>query len=347
MLALGAVIVLMHEQAIWREADARARIAATEPIAPDRLWAELDSLRRRAWLDVTTRGFARVVAERFTSRAVATLADYREDVPTIRKPHFDAARALLARAARIDMRNSTTEAWLRYAEGHLARIQGESLEDEERRPALREAVARFEQAAALAPHLPDPHIALARIYTYDIRDPDRARRAMSMAERLGHAPGLRGHAQLGDLFRAEGEAMLRQARELTGMNSEEPALVRARAELASAVDEYDQALGFAESARNSRQASAWIRAIDGRLGELRAEAAAAEAEIREQEPGIPDRDSGSRDADAPDEDPGVAQDDANVEDESLNQGAREPRSGDRRWPARSRFAARAAERGRW
>jgi serine/threonine-protein kinase len=269
VLAATALVVFLHEQPIRREADASARVAAAETVAPDRLLSQLESLRGRAWLDMTTRHFAEVVVRRLSAQAIATLKDYREDLPTIRKPHFEAARGLLARAVRIDAENRLTTAWLRYAEGHLARIDAESGREDERRPLLRQAMARFEEAAALAPNLPDPHLALARIYTYYIRDPERARRAMQTAERLGQAPGLRGHAQLGDLLRAEGESLVHLARDQYGTPSEEPALLRARTELTAAVEEYDKARGFAQSARNGRQAGVWIAAIDDRLAELR------------------------------------------------------------------------------
>jgi hypothetical protein len=262
-------VIFLHENAIWREADAQARIAATEAVPPDRLWSDFRMLQQRAWLDVTTRGYGQIVAERLSAGAIAALKDYREDMPTVRRGHFEEARALLARAARVDLENRTIAAWLRLAEGHLARVEGEARDEDDRRPALLLAVSRFEEAARLAPNLPDPHIALARIYTYLIPDPNRARRAISTAEQLGQPPGMRGHAQLGDLLKSEGDAYLRQARMLTGMSSEEPTLVRARTELAAAVEEYAQARGYGQSVRSARQAAAAIRAIDLRLEEIR------------------------------------------------------------------------------
>ncbi len=322
-LVAGALLVFLHEQPIRREADAQARIAAAETLAPDRLLSQLESLRNRAWLDMTTRGFADVVVRRLSGQAVATLKDYREDLPTIRKPHFESARALLARAVRIDADNSATTAWLRYAEGHLTRIDAESGSEDERRPLLRQAVARFEEAAALAPGLPDPHLALARIYTYYIRDPERARRAMQMAEQLGHAPGLRGHAQLGDLFRTEGESLVHLARDQYGTPSEEPALLRARRELTAAVDEYDKARGFAQSARNGRQAGVWISAIDERLTELREQAAAADP------PDSSERASAGWGADAASQDGESEAADAGTDDAAVS--VREPAAEQERW----------------
>jgi hypothetical protein len=107
---------------------------------------------------------------------------------------------------------------------------------------------------------------------------------MGTAEQLGQPPGLRGHAQLGDLLKAEGDAYLRQARMLAGMSSEEPTLVRARTDLAAAIDEYAQARGFAQSARSARQAAAAIAAIDRRLEEIRpAEEIEEQAEEEEDE----------------------------------------------------------------
>jgi hypothetical protein len=270
--APGAFVILVyvHERSIWHDVEARRRIAATETGDLDRLWTEYQALEDSAWLSSTTRGLASVLAERLLSEASTTLKDYRQDEPMIRSRQVEEARAQLARSLILQPDDTEAAAWLRYAQGHLARIEGEEQRGDARRQTWRRAVAYFEEAARLAPDLPDPHLALTRLYTHrDYRDPDRARRAMSAAERLGHPRGIREYAQLGDLSRDEGDLLYRQARDVRGTGSEEPLLVRARTELANALAAYELSKGFGQSSVRINEISALIRRIDARLADIR------------------------------------------------------------------------------
>jgi hypothetical protein len=263
-------IVFTHERSIWRDVEARRRVAATETGDLEQLWTDYQALTDRAWFSGTTSGLADVLADRLVSEASTTLKDYRQDEPRIRSRQVDEARAQLARALILQPGNDEAEAWLRYAQGHLARIEGEEQRGDERRQAWSRAVAYFEEASRLEPSLPDPHLALTRLYTHrDYRDPDRARRAMSAAERLGHPRGIREHAQLGDLSRDEGDLLYRQARDVRGTSSEEPLLVRARTELANAVAAYELSKGFGQSSLRLVEITAVIRRIDSRLADIR------------------------------------------------------------------------------
>ena len=264
------VIVFTHERSIWKDVEARRRIAATETGDLDTLWTDYHALNERAWFSGTTSRLADVLADRLVSEGSTTLKDYRQDDPRIRSRQVEEARTQLARALILQPGNDDAEAWLRYAQGHLARIEGEEQRGDERRQAWSRAVAYFEEAARLEPTLPDPHLALTRLYTHrDFRDPDRARRAMSAAERLGHPRGIREYAQLGDLSRDEGDVLYRQAREVRGTGSEEPLLVRARTELANAVAAYELSKGFGQSSTRIVEITAVIRRIDARLADIR------------------------------------------------------------------------------
>jgi hypothetical protein len=268
--AAALLVVYVHERSIWHDVEARRRVAATESGDLDQLWADYQELDDSAWLTSTTRGLANVLANRLVSEASTTLKDYRQDEPMIRSRQVDEARAQLARALILQPDDSRAGAWLRYAQGHLLRIDGEEQRGDTRRQTWRRAVAYFEEASRLAPDLPDPHLALTRLYTHrDFRDPDRARRAMSAAERLGHPRGIREYAQLGDLSRDEGDLLYRQARDVRGTGSEEPLLVRARTELANALAAYELSKGFGQSSIRINEISALLRRLDARLAEIR------------------------------------------------------------------------------
>lgn len=271
--AAMAAIVVLHERGVWGDAEARRRIALAENDALESLWTDYHALTDRAWLDSTTNRLGRVLAERLVSSAATILKDFRQDTPAIRSRQIEAARDRLARALIVQPEHRLAEAWLRYAQGHLERIRGDEQRGEERRESWARAAARFEEAARLAPDLPDPYVALTRLYTHrDYRDADLARRAMAAAERRGHERGLREHAQLGDLARDEGDLLYRQARDLRETTSEEPLLVRARAELAGALAAYELSKGYGQSSVRIREINEALRAVDARLAEIRGEA---------------------------------------------------------------------------
>jgi serine/threonine protein kinase len=270
-LVAGVAIVMVHERRVGSDAEARRRLAITESGNLDALWSDYQTLSDRAWLRSTTARLGAVLARRLMSEASTILKDYRQDVPRIRSRQIEAARDRLVRALIIEPDNDLAEGWLRYAQGHLERIEGESQEDDRRREAWARAVARFEEAARLAPDLPDPYLALARLYTHrDYRDPDRARRAIAAAERRGHARGVREHAQLGDLSRDEGDILYTQARDVRDTGSEEPLLVRARAELMTALAEYELSKGYGQSSLRIKEITRALRRLDARLAEIRA-----------------------------------------------------------------------------
>jgi hypothetical protein len=270
-VGIGFVIVMVHERAVGSDVESRRRLAMTESGNLDSLWSDYQRLSDRAWLRSTTARLGRVLASRLVAEASTILKDYRQDVPRIRERQIEAARTQLVRALIVEPDDNLAAAWLRYAQGHLERIQGESQREDSRREFWARAVARFEEAARLAPDLPDPYLALTRLYTHrDYRDPDRARRAIAAAERRGHARGVREHAQLGDLARDEGDILFTQARDVRNTGSEEPLLARARAELVTALAEYELSKGYGQSSLRIKEITEALRRLDGRLSEIRA-----------------------------------------------------------------------------
>jgi tetratricopeptide (TPR) repeat protein len=270
-LALGG----FHEVQLWDEVQARARSAATEPLDSDRLWNDYQELRGRAWSNQTTARLGRVVSDRFTAAAIETLRGFREDEPAIRLRQYTDARELLSRALEIDASRATTQAWYEDAEGHIARIAGEDRRGEpradRRRQKLQQAVSHFEEAARLDPRLPDPYLGLARIYTYSMRSPLLARQALGAAAERGLTLGRREHAQLGDLLDADGRDLYRQARQVRGSTAEEPALMQARDQFRTALEEYSQGGGFGDADVNARRVRQVLSTIEARVAAIHVE----------------------------------------------------------------------------
>jgi hypothetical protein len=73
----------------------------------------------------------------------------------------------------------------------------------------------FEEAHSYLPRSPDPHLGLARIYVYHLRNIGRAVAELSDAERLGFKPGPREFEQQADGYLVRAESELRQAQKAT------------------------------------------------------------------------------------------------------------------------------------
>ena len=96
----------------------------------------------------------------------------------------------------------------RAAQGKLALSHGyENLAHAEH-----QAQADFEDAAALTPRSPDPHLGLARIYVYSLKNIGKAMAELHAAQRLGFEPGPREAEEEADGYRFRATAELNQAR---------------------------------------------------------------------------------------------------------------------------------------
>jgi eukaryotic-like serine/threonine-protein kinase len=96
----------------------------------------------------------------------------------------------------------------RVAQGKLALCHGyENIEHSEQA-----AQADFEKAASLMPRSPDPHLGLARIDVYSLKNIGKAMAEMHEAQRLGFEPGPREMEEEADGYRFRATAELNQAR---------------------------------------------------------------------------------------------------------------------------------------
>jgi hypothetical protein len=95
----------------------------------------------------------------------------------------------------------------REAQGKLALCHGyENLGHAEHA-----AESDFEEAAALIPRSPDPHLGLARIFVYSSKNIGKAMAELHEAQRLGFVPGPREIEEQADGYRFRATAELNQA----------------------------------------------------------------------------------------------------------------------------------------
>lgn len=103
---------------------------------------------------------------------------------------------------------------------------------------------RFQAAARALPGSPDPHLALARLYTYAYSNAGRAAAEFTAAERRGYHNGPREFEAQGDGYRMRAEYELRQARRAKQKRERERWLRASRDDLDRARELYEPIAGF-------------------------------------------------------------------------------------------------------
>lgn len=168
------------------------------------------------------------VIERYRNSPEASLAAFE----------WPRARLCLAYARQIDENDREAHGKLALCDGYLNLIDHPDL------PKAELSETDFLIAAADLPHSPDPHLGLARLYTYAFRNAGKAKSEMIEAERRGFRTGPRESKQEADgyVFRAEWE--LRQAQRGATTAEVERYLRQASNDLDRARELYEPIAGF-------------------------------------------------------------------------------------------------------
>jgi hypothetical protein len=166
--------------------------------------------------------------------------------PDIRKPDWPKAQVALEQAVAMDPKDGIARAKLALVQGYVALAS-----DPER------AMAKFNEAAAGMLASPDPHLALARLYAYNMRDTDRALRELTVAEALGYRAQPREIEQKADAFRFRAFKELGKAwSKDTEADERQRLVVLGQKDLEAAQALYEQIPNFNQSAGHLRQVKA-------------------------------------------------------------------------------------------
>ena len=116
------------------------------------------------------------------------------------------------------------------------------------------AKAGFEEAHSYLSRSPDPHLGLARIYVYHLRNIGRAVAELSDAERLGFKLGPREFEQQGDGYLLRAESELRQAQKATQKRADAAKyLALARGDMDRARNLYEPIDGYSNVGSNLKR----------------------------------------------------------------------------------------------
>jgi serine/threonine protein kinase/tetratricopeptide (TPR) repeat protein len=274
---LAMVGVLWNEAHVWSAArELRVGLATRQDSEIRQIWTDYEALSHRSLLGLGLTGVRGPLKERLVTRADQVMADYRQDSPTVREAQWQDAAECLTDALRLDPGDRAVSASLRYCEGQLQRINGEARKRRKLASAdglLRDAVAKFQDAARMNTRWPDPYLGLARTYIYGLDDLDKAIDALNEAERRGYRAGNRELIQMADGYRSRADRMVKRATEVRGMAQEPECLQKAVNDYRQAIDLFGRAIGFGDAGTSLKQVQKQHDTANARLEQVKAERA--------------------------------------------------------------------------
>lgn len=253
------------------------RLADTVPTLElnelDTVWLQFRELRGGS-LGIGASGLERALIRQTATLTERVFANYRTPSPSVREAQWRAARELLAYALVARHDDQGLRAALRYADGHLHRIDGEARKarklaaDAQREFA--DALVAFREAAELRPEWPDPYLGLMRTFIYGLDDVERGEDALGQAVSRGYKSGDRETVQLAEGHRVRADALVRSGRQFTGSAQELQYLNRAVDEYRKALNFYSQVPAFGDTVRQMRITQRALASTEHRISTMTA-----------------------------------------------------------------------------
>ena len=184
---------------------------------------------------------------RLLQAADDTIDRYRNNSdPAIEDFDWQRAVVCLRHALDMDPSDRAVQAKLALASGYVDLMRANAAQKEQRQTFVDAAQAKFTEAATLSPRAADPHLGLARIYIYYVKNVGKAIAELHEAQRLGFQPGPREMEQQADGYRFRAGAELNEAQKYRGKSKamEERYLRLAQRDYARARELYEPILGF-------------------------------------------------------------------------------------------------------
>jgi serine/threonine protein kinase len=175
--------------------------------------------------------------------------------PLIRDFDWSKAAVCLDHALEMDRNDQAARGKLALANGYLNLMRADAEKPDAQRASIQAARSNFEESEKLLRRSPDPHLGLARIDVYWLRNMGNAIAEMQEAEHLGFRPGPREFEQEADGYRLRADAELAEARKAHGTSStaEERYLRLARRDFELARELYEPIQGYSNVSLALRQ----------------------------------------------------------------------------------------------
>jgi len=165
------------------------------------------------------------------------------------------AAVCLDHVLEMDRNDRAAQGKLALANGYINLIRADAEQADARVATIQAAQQNFQEAVALTPRSPDPHLGLAQIYVYTLKNIGKAAAELHEAAELGFQPGPRELEEEADGYRLRAGAELAEARRAHGASrpTEERYLRLAQRDFERARQLYEPILGFSNVSLALRQ----------------------------------------------------------------------------------------------
>lgn len=239
----------------------------------DDAWNRFDALNGRSLLRFGISPARQPLKEKLIAQADWVFKDYRNNgSPAVKEKDWQDTQRHLSHALEIEADNNV-KSRLRYAEGHVYRINGMgklNSNQQEAKKAFNNAVNLFLESTALNPQWPDPHLGLASVYAYGLHDLAKVIGEIEKLRSLNANPGNREAAMLADAFWNNANDTYSKAGAVRDCNQKIEIFEKAREGYAQAIELYKPIITFGNAAKNLNYAQTRINKIDQILEALRA-----------------------------------------------------------------------------
>jgi hypothetical protein len=166
--------------------------------------------------------------------------------PAIEDFDWQKAAVCLRHALELDRNDHSAQGKLALVNGYVSLVRANSGQHEQRAMFVDAAQANFTEASKLIPQAADPHLGLARIYVYYVKNVGNAIAELHEAQRLGFQRGPREAEQEADGYRFRANGELSEAQKYRGKSRamEERYLRLAQRDLGRARELYEPIIGF-------------------------------------------------------------------------------------------------------
>ena len=264
-------LFVLSQWNFWNDADKlRIELQSERLRNLEEAWNRYEALEKRVHFGVFLWSAKRALKKRLVGAADDVIVEYRNnDAPPVYELQWMQAKTELSRALELDSDDNAVKGRLRLCEGHLDRIYGDRSKNASRVKLWNAAATKFTEASELIRKSPDPYLGLARLYTYELNDMDKAEEALKKAAEYGHPLGRRETAQLADGYRRRGDRLWKESRGLSDLpDQERDFLNKAKQDYVHAQELYQQTGFFGDSARNQALALQGQQRVEERLSEL-------------------------------------------------------------------------------
>jgi predicted Ser/Thr protein kinase/tetratricopeptide (TPR) repeat protein len=254
VIALFAVAIVLRTVSQMHAADDAGQLKRQieqNEIGPEEAWTRYQSVLREAPSGFLLFGLNGALKKKLTASGEEPIVDYRRETPSSFEGDWQRAAVNLQRAHDIEPGDKVVLGELRICQGHLSRIRSVSGKGRSRtvnRKEVNAAIEDFEEAEKLLPQSPDPYLGLARVYFYELHDPQNGERMIAEARRRGHEEGKREAIERADGLRDRGIHAEQQAGDFEGMpDQEKQFLTGARDNYQAAIQLYSEASDFSST----------------------------------------------------------------------------------------------------